>query len=117
MTNTIGELIRSKRTSLSKTVTKISNETGISQAHLGRIERGERLPSAKVLRKLAGPLGFSETELFTLAGFLSSKPDDQPGLTRPSGLDPFVAASLAAEPPEVQRAVLGILSLLKSLRK
>jgi len=43
---------------------------GVSASHLGRIERGERFPSGSVLRRIAGPLGFEEDELFTLAGYL-----------------------------------------------
>jgi hypothetical protein len=32
-------------------------------------------------------------------------------------LDPYVTRMLAEEPPETQRAVIGILSLLKSIAK
>jgi transcriptional regulator with XRE-family HTH domain len=93
----------------------------VSSSHLGRIERGERFPSARILRKIAKPLGFDEDELFTLAGFLSPQTS---GVAEESGsryanrqLDPYVARMLAEEPPEVQRAVIGILSILKSLAK
>ena len=93
---------------------------GISASHLGRIERGERFPSARILRKIARPLGFEEGELFTLAGYLSphlpamgeASPDyssDRP--------DPYVARMLAQESVEVQRAVIGILTILKSIAK
>ena len=96
-------------------------ETGVSSSHLGRIERGERFPSARILRKIARPLAFDEDELFTLAGFLSPKASsggDESGMHYPGRkLDPYVARMLAEESPETQRAVIGILSLLKSVAR
>lgn len=94
--------------------------TGISPSHLGRIEKGERFPSARVLRKIAKPLGFDENDLFTLAGYLSPQPPSIAETTADySGgrLDPYVANMLAQEPVEVQRAVTGILTILKSIAK
>ena len=94
--------------------------SGVSSSHLGRIERGERFPSASILRKIAKPLGFEEDELFTLAGYLSPA---SPGVAEAnlaySGrqLDPYVAKVLAEEPVEVQRAVIGILSMLKGISR
>jgi len=44
--------------------------SGVSSSHLRRIERGERFPSAAILRKIAKPLGFSESELLSLADYL-----------------------------------------------
>ena len=94
--------------------------SGVSASHLGRIERGERFPSGSVLRKIAGPLGFEEDELFILAGYLSaptpSVAEGRPPYAR-GNLDPYVARVLAQEPIEVQRAVIGILSILSSLAK
>ena len=94
---------------------------GVSASHLGRIERGERFPSGAVLRRIAGPLGFEEDELFTLAGYLSPQ---QPSLAESRAqyggrgdLDPYVARVLAQEPIDVQRAVIGILSILNSIAK
>lgn len=93
---------------------------GISSSHLGRIERGERFPSARILRKIAKPLGFEENELFTLAGYLSPQApaiaEEGPGY-RAGQLDPYVARVLGQEPVEVQRAVIGILTILKSVAK
>ncbi len=117
----IGEIIKRKRILIPLTLHELSSNSGISQSHIGRIERGERLPSAKVLRKIAKPLGFEEEELFMLAGFLSIPSDDQkiPASMRFNHLaiDPLVADALAHEPPEVQRAVIGILSLLKTVSR
>ncbi len=94
--------------------------SSVSSSYLGRIENGERSPSAHVLRKIAQPLGFEENELFTLAGYLSPPP-----LTIAEGnpdyssrrVDPYVASVLAQEPAEVQRAVIGILTMLKSIAR
>jgi transcriptional regulator with XRE-family HTH domain len=103
------------------TLQELAAASGVSSSHLGRIERGERFPSARILRKISKPLGFDEDELFTLAGFLSPQTS---GVAEESGrgyaarqLDPYVAKMLSEETMEVQRAVIGILSLLKSLAR
>ena len=102
------------------TLRELGTASGISASHLGRIERGNRLPSAHTLRRIAKPLGFEENELLTLAGFLSPTPsgnaEGESGYTI-SRLDPYIAKVLAEEPLEMQRCVLGILSILKSLTK
>ena len=94
--------------------------SGVSSSHLGRIERGERFPSAHILQKIAKPLGFGEDELFTLAGYLSPQPrgiaERNPDYSG-GQLDPYVASVLAREPVDVQRAVIGILTILKSIAK
>ncbi len=94
--------------------------SGVSPSHLGRIERGERFPSASILRKLAQPLGFEEDELFTLAGYLSPQASGvaENRIEYMGGqLDPYVGKMLSQEPLEVQRAVIGILTILKSIAK
>lgn len=102
------------------TLRELTDMSGVSSSHLGRVERGERFPSASILRRIAKPLGFEEDELFTLAGYLSPT---SPGVAEAhpaySGrqLDPYVAKVLAEEPAEVQRAVIGILSMLKSISR
>lgn len=118
--NNLGEIIRQGRITQRLTLSHLSAMSGVSSSHLGRIERGERFPSGSILRKIAEPLGFEENELFTLAGYLSPNP---PGIaesrTRYGGgeLDPYVARILAQEPVDVQRAVIGILTILKSIAK
>jgi transcriptional regulator with XRE-family HTH domain len=102
------------------TLRELSSMASVSASHLGRIERGERFPSGSVLRRIAGPLGFEEDELFTLAGYLSPHPpsvaEGRPSYGR-GDLDPYVARVLAQEPVDVQRAVIGILSILSSIAK
>ena len=113
----LGKLIKQQRLIAELTLSKLSVMSGVSASELGRIERGERFPSASILRKIAKPLGFGESELFTFAGYLSPQPSGT--VESPSGrrLDPYVANLLSQEPLEVQRIVLAILSILKSLTK
>jgi len=73
------------------------------------------LPSAHVLRKIAKPLGFEESELLTLGGFLSPQPSNVVESSGGKQLDPYVASVLSQEPIEVQRAVTTILIVMKSL--
>jgi len=119
-TNSLGAIIKQQRVMVPLTLQELAAKTSISPSHLGRIERGERFPSAHVLRKIAEPLGFEENELFTLAGYLTPHPstvaEAQVGYSG-GRLDPYVSNVLAQEPVEVQRAVIGILSVLKSIAK
>ena len=119
--NDLGKILKQQRITVPLTLQELAAESGVSSSHLGRIERGERFPSARILRKIAKPLGFNEDELFTLAGFLSPQASgvSEETVSRYSNrqLDPYVARMLADEPVEIQRAVIGILSLLKSVAK
>jgi transcriptional regulator with XRE-family HTH domain len=103
------------------TLQELAATSGVSSSHLGRIERGERFPSAHILRRIAKPLGFDEDELFTLAGFLSPHTsgvaEEKSAAYGSSRLDPYVAKLLAEEPVEIQRAVIGILNTLKLVAK
>ena len=116
----LGEIIRQQRIAMPLKLQQLAAMSGVSASHLGRIERGERFPSASVLRKIAKPLGFDEDELFTLAGYLSPHP---PSIAERGAeytgkrLDPYVARVLAEEPVEMQRAVVGVLSILKSVAR
>jgi transcriptional regulator with XRE-family HTH domain len=115
----LGKIIKQQRIKIPLTLQELASKAEVSSSHLGRIERGERFPSARILRKIAKPLGFDEDELFTLAGFLSPHEGVEEGGTRYTGgqLDPYVARILAEESPETQRSIIGILSLLKSVAK
>jgi len=118
--NHLGRIIKQQRISLPLTLQEIAATSGVSASHLGRIERGERFPSARILQRIAKPLGFEEDELFTLAGYLSpqsSRVAEKSPTYRNERLDPYVARVLAQEPIEVQRAVIGILTILKSIAK
>ena len=45
--------------------------SGVSIAHLGRIEKGQRSPSPYTLQLIFKPLGFDLFELLAIAGYLS----------------------------------------------
>jgi len=111
-----GRLIKQHRVMSGLTLHQLSEMSGVSQSHLGRIERGERFPSAHILRKIAPPLGLAEGELFTFAGYLSppsaSEDDSKTDIRK---LDPYVARVLSEEPVKVQRTVIAILNILKSV--
>jgi len=113
----LGELLRQQRAMKGLTIGQLSEMSGVSPSYLGRIERGERSPSAGVLRRLAQPLGFEQVELLTFAGYLSPEPSSEAGGGHHGLLDPYVAKVLSEECVEVQRAVVGILSILKSIGK
>jgi transcriptional regulator with XRE-family HTH domain len=116
----LGEVIRQQRVAIPLTLQELANLADVSPSHLGRIERGERFPSARILRKIARPMGFKEDELFTMAGYLSPQSE---GVAEPQAgytggrLDPYVSRVLSQEPLEVQHAVIGILSVLKSIAR
>ena len=118
--NHLGGIIKQQRISLSLTLQELAAKSGVSASHLGRIERGERFPSAHILQRIASPLAFGEDELFTLAGYLSPQSsmiaERNPTYTS-ERVDPYVARVLAQEPIEIQRAVIGILTILKSIAK
>jgi len=116
----LGKIIKQQRVMIPLTLKELATMASMSPSHLGRIERGERFPSARILRKIAKPLGFEEDELFTLAGYLS--PQSPRMAEAESGysagqLDPYVARVLAQEPIDVQRSVIGIFTILKSIAK
>lgn len=116
----LGELIRQQRVTAPLTLQELASKSGVSPSHLGRIERGERFPSASILRKIAQPLGFEEGELFILADYLPPQPSgiaESPPRYIGTGLDPYVARLLGQEPVEVQRAVISILTILKSIAR
>ena len=116
----LGSILKQRRLAMGLTIHKLAIISDISLSHLGRIERGERFPSASILQKMAAPLGFEESELFSLAGYLSPL---SVGLKEENAeyfgghLDPYVRKVLATEPVEVQRAAIGILNMLKSIAK
>jgi len=114
----LGAILKKKRQATNLTLYELSSASGVSPSHLGRIEKGDRFPSANVLQRIAKPLGFAEGELFSLAGYLSAHLAQESEIrpqNRTNGLDPYVAQVLSDETPEVQRAVVGLLTVLKSI--
>ena len=116
----LGRVLKQQRVMIPLTLQQLATKSGVSSSHLGRIERGERFPSASILRRTARPLGFEESELLTLAGYLSPQPLTAAEMISESNagrLDPIVSRILAREPLEVQHAVIAILTILKSIAK
>ena len=116
----IASILRQQRISRALTLRELARKSGVSPAHLGRLEQGKRIPTAKILRQIAEPLGFDQSELFMLAGYLSGD-SSMLTLNNPHSshgqLDPWVAATLSQEPVQVQHAAIGILNVLKILVK
>lgn len=116
----LGEIIRRERVKIPLTLQQLSAMSGVSPSHLGRTERGERFPSANVLKRIAKPLGFDEDELFILAGYLSPQQDALAETLEnynAGRLDPYVAKILAKETVEVQLAIVGLVGMLKTISK
>ncbi len=111
--NDLGKILKQARFMMGLSLRTLAAKSGVSVSHLGRIERGDRFPSARILQKIARPLGFEETELFYQANFLSPKPPVVESERDIGQLDPYVARVLSQEPVEVQRTLIGILSVLK----
>lgn len=116
-----GKLLKQHRVAADLTLQELSDKANVSPSHLGRIENGQRFPSGHILQKIAGPLGFTEDEIFVLAGYLSPRgmgvAERTASYTAGGRIDPYVANVLGQEPVEVQRSVIGILSMLKNIAR
>lgn len=100
--NNLGKILKQRRLMIPLTLGELAAKSGVSSSHLGRMERGERFPSARVLRKIAKPLGFSESQLFTLVGYLSPLSSCMVERAVQLGkLDLSVAEALSEEPGEI----------------
>jgi len=118
--NDLGRIIKQQRIAHELTLQQLAAMSGVSPSHLGRIEKGQRFPSAHILRKIAKPLAFDEDELFTLAGYLSPQPlgiAEKDATYSGGRLDPYVAGILSQEPVEIQRTIIGILTMLKNIAR
>ena len=118
--NNLGRIIKQQRILAQMTLRELATRSGVSASHLGRVEMGERFPSAHVLQRIAGPLGFEEGELFALAGYLSPQlltAAETMAENNIKQLDPIAANMLRQEPIEIQRSVVAILTILKGIAK
>jgi transcriptional regulator with XRE-family HTH domain len=117
--NDLGKLLRQRRIAAGLTLQKLSDKTDVTPSHLWRIEKAQRYPSGQILQQIAAPLGFGEYELFVLAGYLSPRGDDAMNEANDYSaigrLDTVVANMLSQETVEVQRSVLSILNMMKSI--
>lgn len=74
--NNLGVILKVRRREKGLKLIDVSRMSGLHTAHIARIERGERFPTGRTLKKLAEPLGFTELELCKLAGFISRDATD-----------------------------------------
>lgn len=113
----LGKIIKQRRLIAGLTVSRLGVISGVSASHLGRIESGERYPSTRILRKIAKPLDIDEDALFTFAGYLSPRLSNVVASFSDGRLDSCVAIMLSHASPEVQHAILSIISALKCMAK
>jgi len=113
----LGKTIKLRRVMIPLTLRELSAKSGVSESHLARIERGERFPSARILRKMAKPLDINEHELLVLADYLSSQSLNSAESFGARQLDPYVAAVLSQDPVEIQHTAVAVLSILKNIAK
>ena len=111
----LSKMLKQRRLMAELTLRQLAASSGVSSSHLGRIEKGERFPSGKVLRKIAKTLELDETQLLILAGYLS--PQSSSGEYSLGQLDPYVAKVLSEEPVTIQRAVVSLLTMVKTIAK
>ncbi|MFC1983794.1 helix-turn-helix domain-containing protein [Chloroflexota bacterium] len=111
----LGKMLRQQRLMAELTLRQLGDSSGVSSSHLSRIERGERFPSGYILRKIAKVLELDEIQLLMLAGYLSPRPSN--GKYSPGQLDLYVAKVLSEEPVTIQRAVVSLLTVVKTIAK
>ena len=113
----IGRIIKQQRLFAELTRAQLGKKAGLSTSVICRVERGERFPTARTLHKLAKALDISEVELLIHAGYLS-KPESFKKIeedTQIMKVDPRVLFELSKEPVRIQRAVLTLLKMLRSM--
>jgi transcriptional regulator with XRE-family HTH domain len=59
-----GQLLRATRKANNVGLAKLAERVGIGAKHLGRVERGEKLPSFELIIALANAMGVSPSEFF-----------------------------------------------------
>jgi len=79
--NNLGVILRARREERGLRLVDVSKLSGLHLSCVARIERGERFPTGRTLKKLAKPLGFSEIELLKLAFLSSDKTNHVPLLS------------------------------------
>ncbi|ONK21193.1 immunity repressor protein [Bacillus sp. VT-16-64] len=71
-----GEYIRKIRKNKKMTIRQLELYSGVSNSYLSQLENGKRgIPSADIIKKLAPPLGVSQTELMIKAGYIDEVPN------------------------------------------
>ena len=65
--NQFGKMVRSYREGLSLTQRALAQQLGVHASHIAAIERGHRMPSLKLVGRMADTLGFDRQNLLILA--------------------------------------------------
>lgn len=66
-----GKYLKSLRESAGLTIRELDKRSGVSHSYISKMESGAKgIPSPDILRKLAGPIGMTHTELMVLAGHI-----------------------------------------------
>lgn len=60
-----GAVVRARRTERGIAQEDLANRAGIERSHLGKIERGEHMPTLVLILKIARALGCSSADLMT----------------------------------------------------
>lgn len=68
----LAKMLKEQREQMGLTLAALSDRSGVCVSHISRVEKGERFPSALVLRRLAKPLGLSEGQLLATGGYLTN---------------------------------------------
>lgn len=109
----IGSFVKQARVRAGLSRAQLGAMSMVSASYLARVENGQRFPSAKILRKLAPHLNVDEMELLVLAKYVTAGHNGISVAPRHWELDPHVAELLSMETVEMQRAVIGILYMVK----
>lgn len=88
----VGEFIRRQRELGQMSVRQLADLCGVSNAYLSQIERGLRTPSSMILQSLAKGLRLSAETLYTQAGILDPKGDEDGGVVRAIMEDPKLSS-------------------------
>lgn len=69
----VGDELRRLRTNKGLSLRALAAQSGVSNPYLSQIERGEKEPSARILRAVAAPLDVDEQHLLVLAGVIGGR--------------------------------------------
>ena len=100
----LGQSLRSRRKDKGLTLAQLGELSGVDTSFLGRIETGKRVPSARILQKVASHLGYSEVEILKLAGYLS-----------PDGTDERVTKMKESMKGEIETAMSSLMEKVEML--
>jgi len=75
---TLRFFLKKQREKKGLSIRALAKYSDVSDSYLSQVETGKRFPSAKVLRKLARPLGVKEEVLMREAGYLPEMVCEKP---------------------------------------